>query len=140
MQTRSIKHLAFWATPIVFVLLLLFFCSDWTSVAFAQPCGGNITPKEWINGYVNVGQQCRYTFYGYNGDVVSIAMVKETGTIDPWLDLTDPDGYIVASDDDSYGNHDSLIRYRLLRTGRYTIVAGSYNGAGSGSYWVFLEK
>jgi hypothetical protein len=67
-------------------------------------------------------------------------MVKDTGALDPWLDLADPDGYIVASDDDSYGNHDSLIHYRLRQTGSYTIVAGSYNSASSGSYWVFLEK
>jgi hypothetical protein len=59
--------------------------------------------------------------------------------LDPYLDLLDPYGDVVASDDDSAGNHNSEIIYRLRRRGTYTIVAGSYGGGSTGSFELSLD-
>jgi hypothetical protein len=102
-------------------------------------CGGNITPNTWVSGNIaSVGQRCEFTFYGDAGHVLSIAM--QSGSLDSWLDLRDPNGSIVVSDDDGYGNRNSLInQFSLGDTGTYTIVARSYNDSGAGDFAVYLQ-
>lgn len=106
-------------------------------------CGGPIRPNTWINNQqISArGQSCRYTFRGAQGRTVSIAMAKQEGSsLDSWLDLVDPSGRVVVSDDDSYGGSDALIKnYRLRTTGQYTIIARSYNNASTGTYSIYLQ-
>ncbi len=101
-----------------------------------------ITANTWVAGTIaSKGQRIRYTFSGTSGDIVNIAMRATTPGLDPWLDLIDPRGTIVASDDDSLGGSNSLIsRYRLLQTGQYIFVARAYNDASTGSFEVRLER
>lgn len=95
----------------------------------------------WVPGTIARGQRQEYIFYGEQNAVVSIWMEKDTGSLDPWLDLRDPAGYIVASDDDGYGNGNSLIsNYRLLNSGVYTIIAYGYNDASAGTFYVLLSQ
>ena len=101
-----------------------------------------IPSANWVRGTITrVGQRQEYIFYGAENAVVSIWMEKDANTLDPWLDLKDPAGYIVASDDDSYGNSNSLIsNYRLLTSGVYTIIARGYNDASAGPFYVLLVQ
>jgi hypothetical protein len=66
-------------------------------------------------------------------------MVKRNYALDPYLTLYDPYGYVVASDDDSAGNSNSRIVYRLYDTGTYEIVAGSYGGSSYGPFMLTLS-
>jgi hypothetical protein len=87
-----------------------------------------------------VGLQYRYLFNATVGQHVSISMIKDTNGLDPWLDLRDPTGVIVVSDDDSCGNSNSCINnYRLERSGAYTIIARTYNDASTGQFSLSLS-
>jgi hypothetical protein len=103
-------------------------------------CGGNMPANQWVSGRIPApGQRCEFTFPGNAGEFVSIAL--QSGSFDSWLDLRDPYGRIVVSDDDSYGNRNSLINsYRLGETGPYTIIVRSYNDSGAGDFGVYLRK
>lgn len=104
-------------------------------------CVAPITPGRWVSSQIaSAGQRCEFTFYGSSGDVVSIAMARQSrSSLDPWLDLEDPVGDIVASDDDGYGDRGSHIKqYRLRRTGTYTIVARSYQDSTAGGFDIYL--
>lgn len=116
--------------------------------AYNNASAGNFTLQlgipnsAWVRGTIGwVGQRQEYIFYGEQNAVVSIWMEKDTGSLDPWLDLMDPAGYIVASDDDGYGNSNSLIsNYRLLNSGVYTIIARAYDDASAGTFYVLLSQ
>jgi len=97
---------------------------------------------EWVSGTITrVGERPEYLFYAEAKTVVSIWMEKADGTLDPWLDLQDPTGRVLISDDDSYGSPNALIsNYRLPSRGVYTIVARSYNDAGAGAFYVLLSQ
>lgn len=99
-------------------------------------CGGPLQGNQWQSAQIaQIGDQCEYTFTGSQGAVITIQMLKNDATLDPWLDLKDPKGIIVASDDDGYGNSDSQISgYQLRSTGSYTIIARAYNDASSGAF------
>lgn len=105
-------------------------------------CGSPITANTWVPGSITGrGQRCQYTFNGRRGEVVSVKMRTTAANLDPWLDLVDPRGTIVAYDDDSLGGSNSLIKgYQLLQSGQYTIVARAYNDQGSGPFEVLLER
>lgn len=78
-----------------------------------------------------------WTFIGAEGDVVSIDLVG-VGLEDTYLELYDPDGYFLASDDDSGGGYDARIDgLSLPYSGTYTIVAQGYNGT-MGTYELTL--
>jgi len=112
------------------------------SSAASSTCGGSIAANTWVSGTIaRNGQRCKYTFNGNAGETVSIAMRATSRTLDPYLELNDPGGKLVAKDDDSYGGSNSLISgYKLLQTGQYTIVARAYNDASYGSFEVYLER
>lgn len=57
---------------------------------------------------------------------LAISMATDEG--DPYLYLLDPDGNVVAEDDDSGGGLNSLIAYRTDRAGEFTIIATSLWG------------
>ncbi len=107
-------------------------------------CGSSkLTANTWISAEIAAyGRTCEYTFYGRAGATVSIAMVRTPySAIDPWLDLLDPSGRRVASNDNGYsaGGLDSQIsRYRLAKSGTYRIVARDRTGRYTGGFQIYL--
>lgn len=87
--------------------------------------GDNVLPAD--NSFFDV-----YTFDGQAGQQVSIEMTS--GAIDPFLILIGPNGEEVAQDDDGGGNANAKIVVALPASGKYTLVANSYQGGESGDY------
>jgi hypothetical protein len=94
-----------------------------------------------VSGALSPAQpKLRYSFDGKAGASVTIWMQVQSGSIDPWLDLEDPAGEVVISDDDSLGGANSQIaNYRLRGDGIYTIVARTYDGTGAGNFTLGLN-
>lgn len=78
-----------------------------------------------------------WTFYGTEGDYISITLTSED--FDTYLELYDPSNELLAEDDDSLGNLDSRINATLEETGTFTIIARSFGGESEGSYALSLE-
>lgn len=79
----------------------------------------------------------RWTFLGQPGEVVELTVYGDTGAdglSDPILDLYDPQGELVASNDDYNGdNYDAQIVTVLDRVGVYTVVVTEFEGM-AGAY------
>jgi hypothetical protein len=123
---------------LILSLIAVAYCSGAARGAEAS-CGGALGSGSWVSGNIAPGQSCEYTFYGRAGDTVSIALTS--GDFDAWLDLKDPSGRIVISNNDGYGGSNSLIdRYTLASTGTYTILARSYKVKAGGSFRIYLKQ
>jgi hypothetical protein len=103
------------------------------------------TVKKPRTASVEPGGSACYNFNAQAGDCITAAMNKgRNSTVDPWLDLKDPTGAIIASDDDSNGDSDALIRnFCVKKAGLYTIIARSYDRSnkvkGSGPFTFYFE-
>lgn len=73
-----------------------------------------------------------HEFRGQAGQAVEILMTSDA--IDPYLILLDADEQEIATDDDSGGRQNALIRMTLPRTGTYRIIANTYVFASEGEY------
>ena len=131
---------------ILLLMLIASYFGEGIATSYAQtrqtPCGGYIRYGQESYGAIPyAGRDCRYRFTGAVGDVVTIRMTKSSYSLDPYLKLLDPNGYIETFDDDSAGNGNSLIsNYRLPSRGTYMIVAGSYNNQSAGDFWLSLTR
>lgn len=119
--------------PVVLVLAILL--SLTTSFSTQAQLGGSIGYGSNNLGNVPAaGQTLRYSFQGNQGDFVQITLRSWTGTFDPYLDLSDPDGQpLVASgthplSDDPRSAFASLF---LPQSGVYSLqVSGENNTTG----------
>jgi uncharacterized protein YraI len=81
-----------------------------------------------------------WSFYGTQGDVIAIGMLKTSDTLDPYLTLLNNNGVILMTDDDRAGNLNARIfNYRLPYTGYYHLEASSY-GDTFGDYRLSIWK
>ncbi|MBL8162981.1 MAG: PPC domain-containing protein [Anaerolineae bacterium] len=85
-----------------------------------------------------------YAFDGVDGDVVSLQMTASSGNLDTLLLLLDPNGNVVAFNDDvERGNTNSALQnVALLLNGTYTVVATRYGqdlGGTQGEYGLTLS-
>jgi len=96
---------------------------------FAEP----IEYGTFGNGAIgNASVEKVFTFAGTEGDIVSIQMTASSGNLDPALVLSDSfNNLIIRMDDDiANGTVNTFIRrFRLPRTGYYSILATRYQGA-----------
>ena len=85
--------------------------------------------NQTLNGTIgSTSDRDLYAFNGVAGNRLSVAMNRPGGTVDPYLELIDPNGVRVALNDNGGGGVNALINgYLLPITGRYTIVARSTN-------------
>ena len=70
-------------------------------------------------------------------------MERLSGDLDTFLSLRDPDGVVIATNDDGWFGLDSILHLTLSKTGAYTISAsrsGQENGQSSGVYKLCLKS
>lgn len=96
-------------------------------------------------GFITSGQPYQtYTFTGQAGDIVSVAMNATSGSLDPLLLVVDPNGGVIAFNDDAAdGVTNSLVaNLSLVLSGQYTVVATRYGqeiGGTEGDYELTLS-
>jgi len=104
--------------------------------------GGPLAYGQGVSGaLIFPGQEDVWTFEGRAGDVVTIMMKGDR--LDSYLQLMDPSGAQIASNDDLRGTGalDARIdRFRLPVDGTYQIVASSYRSRTYGPYRLLLFR
>ncbi|MCL4250646.1 MAG: pre-peptidase C-terminal domain-containing protein [Anaerolineae bacterium] len=113
-------------------LPLLAFAQD--EIAFGETVEGNLTADE---------PTAIYTFTAEQDQSVTIRLVSSD--FDCFLTLQNADGDVLATDDDSAGNLDSQITFRIPDAGEYTILAQSYassqgTGVEPGAFTLALQS
>lgn len=73
-----------------------------------------------------------YQFSGTQGQFVNI--LATSPDFDAYLFLLDPEGNVIAQDDDSGGNLSALIEKELPESGMYTVVVNAFGTEGRGRY------
>lgn len=87
-----------------------------------------------------------FAFWGTEGEVITVAMNRNDGDLDPFIELLAGDREsVLASDDDSGGGQNARIdRFEIPSTGIYYIRATRFSGQASadttGSYTVVLAR
>ncbi|MFN8372428.1 MAG: pre-peptidase C-terminal domain-containing protein [Anaerolineae bacterium] len=93
-----------------------------------------------------------YAFEGSEGDVVTVTMVDTSrrGTLDPYIQLVNEDGDVVAENDDADSDADlpdsldsQITEFELDSDGTYFVVAtrfGQENGSSEGDYELTLDE
>ena len=125
------KHTHFlWLTALLVVASLL----------FVKPASAQsyyyISYGDLHYQYLDNSNGDNWSFYGYAGDVINITMESEQ--LDSYLEVSDPFGDTICSDDDSGSGVNARISSCVLRqTGDYIIHASDYYGL-EGSYYLEL--
>lgn len=81
-----------------------------------------------------------FWFDGNAGTNIKINMSAANSSIDTYLTLFTPDGRLLKYNDDANGSTNSEIAVSLPSSGRYKIIANSYNRASSGNYTIALAQ
>jgi hypothetical protein len=81
-----------------------------------------------------------FFFEGKAGEVITVRVTSKTRGLDPHVALLDPEAKKEATDDDSGGQGNSLIKnHALKRSGRYTVSVGTAQ-SDKGNVEVLLKK
>lgn len=103
---------------------------DETTLVYAEPTSGRI----------GAGENDEYTFEAAEGDRPIILMTAVRGDIDPFLQLYDSRGRLIAEDDDGAGKRDAQIDDLVLAdAGTYTVRATN-NGGDMGDYGLIVNE
>lgn len=85
-----------------------------------------------------------YSFRASRGDMISLALRRDSGTLDPLLQIVDANRRILIEVDDFEGSPNArLERWLVPEDAQYLIVATRYGGAGgrtSGTFLLTLER
>jgi hypothetical protein len=73
------------------------------------------------------------------GQTYQIDMKALDKSIDPYLCLEDPDGKVVAEDDDGGGNLDARIIHKATKSGKYRVIATGL-GPGVGRFKITIRR
>ncbi|MFN8374372.1 MAG: hypothetical protein U0694_16035 [Anaerolineae bacterium] len=100
---------------------------------------GRLDLGSTANGAFNGSNELHgYTFNGASGQWVIIEMWSPDSSIDPQVEVYDPNGQQFAFCDDSSDSLDTYMEVRLPRSGVYTIVAQQF-GLNEGSYQISVR-
>lgn len=102
---------------------------------------GDLTPGRDVGGrfQLDAPQRHVYTFTGTPGQYITLSMGRVNGMVDPQLTLYDPDGQPIATDGNSGGNRDALLRnIRLPAAGLYSVLVTG--GGQQGDYILRLQS
>jgi hypothetical protein len=95
--------------------------------------GRAVTRTVWKNNLL-------FFLDGRAGEVITLSVTSKSPGMDPHVSLLDPDKHEEASDDDSGGQGNSLIKNHVLKkSGRYTVSVGTAERE-EGRVEVLLEK
>ncbi len=93
---------------------------DARRIEYGIPAGGVMTEER---------ASILFSFEGRAGEIVTIAMNRVDGDLDPFVDLLDGNLRVIRSDDDSGGERNALIEaFTLPATGVYYIRATRFSG------------
>lgn len=103
--------------------------------------GGVISFGQPVQGDLNPGERDTWTFWGLAGQRISAAAERTTSELDPFLELSDPSGTLIASDDNSGPQGDAALLGVVLPTdGLYAIQVRSTDETLSGGYQLTLVE
>ena len=83
-----------------------------------------------------------YTFQAQQGDILTISMLRSSGTLDPYLRVVDSDRFVIAENDDQPGVETRNARIDALiiqETGAYIVMATRYDDS-AGSFVLSIEE
>lgn len=83
-----------------------------------------------------------YTFQAEQGDILTISMLRSSGTLDPYLRVIDGERFVIAENDDQPGAETRNARIDALiiqETGTYIVMATRYDDS-SGSFVLSVEE
>jgi hypothetical protein len=81
-----------------------------------------------------------FIFAARAGEVITLRVNSKSPGLDPNISLLDPEDQVEASDDDSGGRGNSLIKnHTLKKTGQYIVIVRS-DGQSRGKVEVLLTK
>ena len=129
-----------WRVAVLMLVVLMSVSCVNSSLAIGQ-CGSRLAYGDTVYESVPArGYACSYTFIGKAKDVVDIKMIKRAASLNPYLELYDPYGKKVVSNDNiSAVNNNSEIKYQLYSNGTYKIVAqGGATRTSSGAFMLSL--
>jgi hypothetical protein len=88
----------------------------------------------------NTQPQIYYTFQADAGDIVTIEMVRSSGTLDPLLQVVDSNRFLIAENDDASGDtrNSRIENLTIQASGTYIIVATRYGEATGESVGSFV--
>ena len=89
----------------------------------------------------NADAEVYYTFQAEQGDILTISMVRSSGTLDPFLRVVDGDRFVVAENDDEHSETRNARINNLIieRGGAYIVMATRYDDS-SGSFVLSIEE
>jgi len=109
---------------------------------FAPQCGSNMEFGQELTGEVKLkgpGSACAYRIFATAGDIVTIRMKATSSALNPLVKLFDESGSQEAIGSVAGGGGESnLGNHRLLRSGVYSLKAGSFNDESLGPFKVSL--
>ena len=105
--------------------------------------GSNLRYGDSVVGTISdTNAEVYYVFQAEQGDILTISMVRSSGTLDPFLRVVDSDRFVIAENDDQIGADTRNARIDALiiqRSGAYIIVATRYNDS-AGSFVLSVEE
>ncbi len=93
-----------------------------------------------IDTISDTNPQVYYTFQANQGDLLTISMVRASGTLDPYIQIVSSDRFVIADNDDQIGADTQNARIDTLlieQTGTYVVVATRYGGVAGDSAGTF---
>ncbi len=95
----------------------------------------------WLDGRITPQtDEDTYVFTGIAGRIVGIRMNRTDGNLDSFLELYDPSGIRIATNDDGGGtNNNAWLVAVLPRNGVYRVKARSYQHQTTGAYRIRLK-
>jgi Bacterial pre-peptidase C-terminal domain len=108
-----------------------------TPISCGQSLSGSLATTDPYSTIRTTSYADTYTFSGTAGTAVTITL--SSTAFDAWLVLKDPNGTVVAQDDDGNGGTNSKIAYTPAVSGTFKIEATSYSASVTGAYTIALS-
>jgi hypothetical protein len=94
-----------------------------------------------INNINNMQPQAYYSFQAAEGDIIDVLMERNSGNLDPYLQIVNERSEVIADNDDELGSNslDAAIQGLIIEeSGTYIVVASRYGEAAGTSSGLFI--